>query len=108
MQEELLKRLDALAAKLGVAAEHLWDVLVRQGQIEGMRGVVLAVVGFVVMLIAGRKAARAFRENRDDATMGWVILCFLSGGAALVGQADAWYLLNPEYFALRQLLELLK
>lgn len=30
MQEELLKRLDVLAEKLGASGKHLWEVLVRQ------------------------------------------------------------------------------
>ena len=34
IDSEVLKRIDALAAKLGVAADHVWAVLVRQAQVE--------------------------------------------------------------------------
>ncbi|MBU8921721.1 MAG: hypothetical protein KOO63_07860 [Bacteroidales bacterium] len=47
LQDEVLLRLDAMAAKLGVAASHIWEVLVARAYLEW-----IDAVAILVMLLA--------------------------------------------------------
>ena len=123
MNDEVLARIDALAAKLGVVGEHLWGVLVRQAYIEGagalFGAVVFALVAGGVLRAAFRaKAAHNPNVKRYGEPVGpwkwedhpeWLI-----GGGAVVAMAvfggslcaihAATCLLNPEYAAISKLL----
>ena len=61
MTEEILKRVDALAAKLGVAATQLWAVLVHQARVRLITDVVelflFAALGFGLVQVI-RKTTR--------------------------------------------------
>ena len=60
---ELLKRMDALAAKMGVTAQYLWAVLIRQAYVEGLTGLALAC-GMAALVVAGAFGLREiFRER---------------------------------------------
>lgn len=48
MTDEVLKRIDALAAKLGVTADHIWSVLMRQARIEGIEWVLWGTLWLIV------------------------------------------------------------
>ena len=109
MQEELLKRLDLLATKLGVAVEHLWAVLVRQGTVEGAIGAFAAILGGVICLVSVKNFRVAYQEYEEDVwVVGWAFLAFVSFIGFAVGVVRAKYLFNPEYFALQEVLRLLK
>ena len=108
MQEELLKRLDLLATKLGVAVEHLWAVLVRQGTVEGVIGAFAAILGGVICLVSFKNLRAAYQEYEDGTVVGWAFLAFMSLIAFAIGVDQAKYLFNPEYFALQEVLRLLK
>jgi hypothetical protein len=45
--EEALARLDVLAAKMGVGAEHMWEVLTKQGKVEAFYGVLYCLLCLV-------------------------------------------------------------
>lgn len=113
MNEELRKRamemLEQLAAALGTTVVRLWEVLVAQAQVEG----VLAVVGALLSLGLVGAALYVVKwglKNPDDD--GWVLIpttpmliagciCFWLNLKVAV---TAW--LNPEYWALQEILKL--
>jgi hypothetical protein len=109
MQQEILKRLDALAEKLGVAANHLWQVLVLQVHNEA---IVLLVVG-TIAFIAGSAVATWGHRNLDEQgegaafaiVFGWGLVAVVGGLCITHG---ILYLLNPEYYALKEILEVLR
>lgn len=47
--QEMLKRLDALASKLGMAASAIWGFYIRQARIDGLT---YAIVGGILLLLA--------------------------------------------------------
>lgn len=116
--QEVLSRLDALAAKLGVAASHLWAVLVRQAYVEAA-GTAL----FVAMIVAlTYVAVRVFRYGRakewysgfdnESACIGTAVACLGLGVCWVIALVQivcsAQNILNPEYFALSKILEAVK
>jgi cytochrome bd-type quinol oxidase subunit 1 len=114
--EEVLKRIDALAAKLGVVAEHLWEVLVRQAAIDGYVhlawAAVLFVISTVLVTVSYRLYKRAMQNDTNDgpgygfcAVMFFLLglLCFLGGSVGNVMNAIS-ELANPEFAALKLLI----
>jgi len=115
---EVLSRLDALAAKLGVAANYLWAVLVRQAYVEAVG----ALLFLVVVHLATRYALRIWRHGRDKGwhqgeyglpfEMGTAIGMLMLGVCWIVAVVQVvcgvQNVLNPEYFALHQVLDALK
>lgn len=115
MDEQVLERVDALAAKLGVVGEHLWDVLVRQVYVDAALATfwVLAVCGVLAWTVRGFRNHRAKSGERDlimdDGAMGWVLgLVLLAILAPIVLgygiETIVTALTNPEYAALRKVL----
>jgi len=120
MDEKFQKLIEALAAKLGTTAEHLWGVLVRQAPISGAVDLVLCVVIAAVTVwwvaLVKRKTTcppetktnRA--EWRDEgAFLAWIVtvifgvLALISAIVSAQGIVAAFA--NPEYWALKQLVK---
>lgn len=117
MQREVLIRLDALTERLGEAAGWSWGVLVRQEYwVNGWMLLGIVVAAFLGAVFFGRIAARTVRqvatEYVDDLPR--IALFFASAVATvilslavLVNTASAVaHILNPEYYALRDILRL--
>lgn len=127
MKEEILKRIDALAEKLGVAASHIYSVYVHQAQINGIQeltwaafwlaiAVLTAVVSIknfkksqVVVLSEYGEERRTDQEKRRDALFLCVLFSFATGLLlfGFVSELSSAYtsFLNPEYFAIHQITE---
>lgn len=83
MQTQILQRIDGLAAKLGVAAQYLFALYVRQAKIDGYEclvGCVLAAVAFVVCALFAAKDFRKPRDAYQDPMLG-VLLTFAAVGS---------------------------
>lgn len=118
-KQELFKRLDALAEKLGTTAAYLWSVLVRQAVAEGVGSLVTAVammVGVVVLIkLAGKAQKHKLGDVNNDGFfnefVGWFLLPAAATGAFAIGIAcliDGFqHLYNPAYFALHEILNTL-
>ena len=115
MDEKTLQALNALANKLGTTAEYLWGVLLRQAPITGALdlAVMAAWVAACVLLVrfVRRKTRGEDPEWSDEmgrvfAWAGAACACALT--ALIVGlefgQAVT-AIVNPEYWALRQILK---
>lgn len=106
-----------LSAKLGVASEQLWTILVKQAYICAIQNVIAIVIIIILStswyLFAKYWIKRMNMEGSDqwdnDGIAGVIIgsgvvavLAFLIGGihlSQLIG-----YLINPEYYALSKIL----
>ena len=114
LTNEMLQRLDLLAAKLGIATEHLWAVLVQQGTVEGVYGVASAILGVVFMaaglyctMVMLRVVKRADADWANGLMIGGIFsvlgtIAILGLGCVLLlnGINATRYLFNPEYFAI--------
>jgi hypothetical protein len=120
VDEKTYALLKELSEKLGTTGEHLWGVLVRQAQISGIAELLVIVAWWSISFLGlkfiikkttrikdtdGYSIAEWEGEGAFFAWCGWsmytAIILVLSG-VEVVTIAGA--LLNPEYWALKQLL----
>lgn len=120
LTEELLKRLDLLAAKLGTTAQYLWGVYVKQAQVEVVCSLItiliclLVCAGVAVALFKLR--ALPWTDSYGEPTVAGVLRGLLGGSIAAVAftiivctvSGLPTLLLNPEYWALQQIVAALK
>lgn len=127
-KQEMFKRLDILGEKLGVTANHLWAVLVRQAYAEALGNLVI-VAGLLVGIVIAVRYVKWFSKQpfeqdqeykciraRSDKQTAQLIAAIFAGIGAVVAAVAVVSLLyyavlalyNPEYFALQKLLEALK
>lgn len=117
-KQELLKRLDAVAAKLGTTTEYLWKVLVRQGYVEGITDVLSGVTCLVMTIVLYRFTVKwtKMKPGEHEWTEGQSACVWLGTilGLAFAVATSACLtagikeLLNPEYFALREILQAIR
>lgn len=123
--EDIGKALDEIGKRIGPYGEAAWSLLVNQMRVEGIVWtifqsiiIVLAVTAILVTFVITRKAwlrdVAAERGLYDDPDpFGYVMAGFLISILPLVGLVVAlgrmpvsvMKMLNPEYYALMQLLE---
>ena len=123
MDDKTLSALTALAQKLGTTAEYLWGVLLKQAPITGaidlavMAAWIAAVVWWFRFVQRKTAEPTATAENKypsaqwvqEDAVLAWCsvalsgLLTALIVGTSLSSTVAA--LLNPEYWALKQILK---
>lgn len=110
---DIMAKLDAIGAKLGVAAEALWEILIRQSITEGTFFVTIAGFFLVlsILLTCIGWAKMNWREENSYCTMFCVglmmliITCFIcmEGGARNITKIS-----NPRYHAFCEIGRLLK
>jgi hypothetical protein len=114
-KQEMIKRLDALADKLGTTAAYLWSVLVKQAWLNGIDD--LMAVGFLTVLAITffRYSNKCFvkaKKGDDSYYVGAYILrvaMFIAIGIAIACFSDGiQHFINPAYFALHEVLETLE
>jgi len=116
LSPEILQRLDALAAKLGVTSQYIFGVLVRQAKFEAIENIMAALassaVSAVCFIVVYRivKYVRSPKYSHDEE---WPFFCsFFSSlvGAVTFGIAASFLISivsllgNPEYWALERIL----
>lgn len=111
MNEELLKRIDAIAAKFSVTGDHLWKVLVAQSRIEALQDGICALIALAAACGLAKLSHWIYKQEDDSVELFMIALV-----AAVVAAAIACVyilsipteLLNPEYFALHRIMESIK
>jgi hypothetical protein len=114
--DEVLARLDALAETLGVAVDFLFTVLVRQAYIEAMTIIVFGTLVVALDIVYVRWIFKNFERIDKDSDAGLeivvaiisgLVLTFASLGVVINVFRVPTLLLNPEYWALNQILSVL-
>jgi uncharacterized membrane-anchored protein len=108
-QTEMLIR--ELANKLGTTVDHLWGVLVRQAPIYGITSVLLfslfVIVGYLLFKFAYKKSDDDSLLTCDKEFYWFILIVYYAAFFALLvvnAQSIAAAFLNPEYWALHQLI----
>jgi hypothetical protein len=120
MNEQTEKLIRELADKLGTTAEHLWSVLIRQAAISGITNIIAILLwawfAFWSFRLVRRKTTEIKSEggyfsaqwSDEGAALAWGIwgigtfVIVAITGANL--ESIAGSLLNPEYWALKQII----
>jgi hypothetical protein len=126
LQKELLSRLDALAAKLGTTSDHLWAILIRQAKIVAIEDALWILMAIAFSVLLGKAALWVTRTEKANEKQEWnqrspiawdygpvIFFSGIAGVACLILDVLAFVslfelptlLLNPEYWALTQILQ---
>lgn len=112
--------IDELAKQLGVAAEHVYEILVRQQYVDGIGMLVKSGIWIVLFLVVWIAMTKLFYKKwdriEDDAQFGigmlslvlgivTVIMTFIIIGDVTLGIKK---LLNPEYYALEDIMQFIQ
>lgn len=108
LTSEILKRIDVLAEKLGVASGQLWSVMIAQARIEGITMLIIAGVLALVAVGLARLVKRFWRSEDDDGVIvvGGSVGCVAASAIAFgyaIGSLTP--LLNPQYWALQEIIK---
>ena len=109
ISKEIFDRLDAIGAKLGVAANHLWPALIKQAYMDGVRDSTVAGVFLILVGASGLLVRYGFKQEDEDAFIAGncfavlFLLLFAVWAYPAIGE-----LCNPEFYALKILRELVK
>lgn len=105
--------IDKLAAKLGVAAEHVYGVLVKQAVVSGSVSIgaslVLLLIAIVIPILCMREAKRRKGIISDGLAIafGWGVFAavFMLIISLVTGVIGIKAVLNPEYYAIKEILD---
>src|SRR5699024_9514204 len=94
MEEKAFEYIDAIAANLGVAAEHVYGALLKQAMVSGLRSVVYIILCLAVVYMVIRLLKKVYTDVKDGNNNsifldGWDIssagiIASFSGGIALL------------------------
>ena len=110
---EILKRIDGLSQKLGATSEKVWSVLIRQAHIEAAMDVLWSIVCAALLFILYRVTVSSIRKDLDSSTdFPWIAVAVGSVIAMVILSIFLLAcltelptpLLNPEYWALHEIL----
>jgi len=123
MNDELAKSLTLLSTKLGTSIEHLWEVLRFQAKATAIQNITIFTILIVALTIGVKKVWPLLKADTD--TDGFfprseefdkkvikvliIAICIIFGTIAFDGILDSIvYIINPDYYALQQVIKIVK
>lgn len=114
MKEDLTLLLQQLAEKIGTTTEMLWGVLLKQAAIDGILGAIFIVASVVISIVLITLLKRKlmdeeyeFLDESLDIVCVLVPVILIVVSAVLTRDVIACFV-NPEYYALKEILNALK
>ena len=115
--DKAMEYIDKLAAKLGVAAEHVYGVLVKQAFANGVTDAIIGAVFLMIAVVAGviitRVTIKSYDSDFGDWDIEWGLLVIVVGLLVILPGVFGIYvitegikaLINPEYYAIKEILD---
>jgi hypothetical protein len=109
--------IEGIAQKLGVAAEHLWGVMIRQNYVEGITGMIWGGIWLILAVVIGFIAKHIYKiaidKDDDDyqfTCMFWgsIVVLLLLVISCTVFTASIKQFINPEYYAFMNIINSFK
>ncbi|MGC4375772.1 hypothetical protein WD019_02355 [Fictibacillus sp. Mic-4] len=102
--------IDAIASKLGVAAEHVYDILVKHAIVSGIRDIILALVLGAVTYGLVRLSKWLTTSDEAFEFESYAPFVLFIGLVAFALAIISLYfgigeLINPEYYAIKEILD---
>ncbi len=103
-----------LSQKLGVAAEHVYGVLVRQQVAEGIFSLVAIALCIIGIFIASKfaKYGLSIYEKHEDTAFLIVIIAgagiIIMLSASIFNTSGVLKIVNPEYYAIQEITKMVK
>jgi hypothetical protein len=114
LQNQVADLLAKLAEQLGVGTEFLWGVLIKQAAVDGALAAVMVLLCFAYFAGYGAFTAYCLKNTHSSEAAD---AARIFGAILLIPVSVSWIwnlwmavtaLINPEYYALQQILEVLK
>ena len=99
-KEQIWEAIEAMAQSLGVAAEYVWEVVLRQQVALGAVMVIMAAMLIPTGVVFTAKAYKRHSESLDGFYHASLGVVGLVGGSILIA-IGVLYLYNPGYYALK-------
>lgn len=117
IQKQVMDALEALAKALGTTAQYLWGVLLRQAYVQAAQEDVAAMVAIAGVIVLFRVLAYSKKRREEDEYYDWdqidfgfsiagIIVLSLTAIVLLIVSLGLW--LNPAYYALQQIAEMIR
>jgi len=108
-EQKVFEYIDQIAAKLGVAAEHAYPLLIKQQRINGVMDLLFGIAAIILIPYCIRWTVKLSKHYDYDI---YAIVPIIVGIiAAIFGPMALYYgvgeLLNPEYYAIKDILSIL-
>lgn len=114
--DKAMAYIDKLAAKLGVAAEHVYGVLVKQAVANGITDVIIGLVVTTILIAVFSAGKKAFVKSNVSVGwdfLDWSMLTVFVGLVMVIGFGFGLSILtdgikaviNPEYYAIKEILD---
>ena len=115
LTQEILNRFDAIALKLGVASEYIWQFTIKQQAIEGFYSIAiwaLITIASLATTVISFKKARNDGMSMSNWYLGFIIgsLCLLPCVFVGLSEVSTWItqILNPEYAAFKEIVSMMR
>lgn len=119
MDEKQLKMIQALAEKLGTTTDFLLATLVKQAYFDGLQNIIIVIIWFLVSIAIHKSKFFSKKnvmdiEKNDEVVLGLGLICgaiayFMFICIAFNAALDAITCFgNPEYWAIKQVFDLIK
>lgn len=112
MNEQTIRLIETLALKLDTTAEHLWAILIAQAPISSTIGILTNAAIIVALYFMWKKLLTIKYDNWDNdlgkgVMFGGISVATIIGIAIAGGnlQVEIAGFVNPEYWALRQIIK---
>ncbi|MCY9372674.1 hypothetical protein [Bacillus haynesii] len=113
--DKAMEYIDKLAAKLGVAAEHVYGVLVKQAVANSITDLFCGVIAFAAAIVLGVLIAKIVKRrfNVSEWDVEWFFLLIIVGILVIFpfvmgvdfSTKGIKALINPEYYAIKEILD---
>lgn len=108
MNEELLKRLDALAEKLGTTGEKVWEILLLQARVDAAFSLLWAISCFAAVYVCWRVGKFLLADDGGDMVRVPVLIGTIALVAGLLNLSDTRWYFMPEAYAIKEILGAIK
>ena len=117
MNDEIISALETLATKLGTTSAYLWGVLLKQAFLSAVVDLIQYILIVFVCILWIKKvkvfASKILDKEWDEINWAWIgIVSAMLGAFVIAGflsfPTTFYALVNPEYWALDQILSRLK
>jgi hypothetical protein len=101
VKERIFAYIDAIADSLGVAAEHVYGIMVRQQYAISIVLFIVSAIALITLIVGIIGMVR----TKDDARFAFTALSILSFAGLVMALINGLLrYLNPEYYAIREII----
>lgn len=114
--EQATAYIESMAKSLGVAAEHVYGILVKQQVAEGIATIALMPLALIILSVILTKLVKALKKydgwDNTHIMIPTVLVACVLGVASIVAlvmiPGGLMKIMNPEYYAIQEIMDVIK